>query len=72
MAPLILCGDHDPLAELNALYKLSSFVAHPPLVVIVPGDHSLGTGTKGDPLQTENVELAVRHLVVWAKRRIQK
>jgi len=70
IGPLVLCGDRDVLAELPVLYGLAAKCPKPPQVVIVPGDHGLGTGTKGDPLQDENVGLAVQHVVVWAKRRV--
>jgi predicted alpha/beta-hydrolase family hydrolase len=70
MAPLIVSGDVDPLLDRTALYATAAKMSHAPLVVIVPGDHGFGNGTKGSPDAAENVDLAVKNLVVWAKRRI--
>jgi predicted alpha/beta-hydrolase family hydrolase len=70
LAPLLVSGDADALLDRPALYALAATMPHAPLIVIVPGDHGFGNGTKGSPEAAENVELAVKHLVVWAKRRI--
>jgi predicted alpha/beta-hydrolase family hydrolase len=70
LAPLILCGDNDPLAELHALYALAARPRKVPQVVIVPGDHGLTDGDKASAATAENVGLALQHLVVWAKRRV--
>jgi len=70
MAPLMVSGDADPLLDRTALYATAATMQRAPLVVIVPGDHGFGNGTKGSPEAAENVDLAVRNLVVWAKRRV--
>jgi hypothetical protein len=42
----------------------------PPLLVVVPGDHSLrGPSSQDEP---RNVALAVAHLVRWAERLISE
>lgn len=70
LAPLMVSGDADPLLDRPALYALAAKMQHSPLIVIVPGDHGYGDGVKGSADAAENVDLAVRNLVVWAKRRI--
>jgi predicted alpha/beta-hydrolase family hydrolase len=65
---LIVCGDRDPLADRRALYRLAASLPKAPQVVVVPGDHGF-QGPSKDPAETaENVELAVRALVLWARR----
>jgi hypothetical protein len=39
-------------------------------VVVVPGDHSLAPDPKVDERTAENVDLAVRATVPWARRRV--
>lgn len=65
---LIVVGDRDPLADRGALYRLAASLPKPPRIVVAPGDHGFAGPTK-DPAETaENVELAVRALVLWARR----
>lgn len=70
LGPLVVCGDHDPLVDLTTLYAVAAKAQHPPQIVIVPGDHGFTNGDKTSPETAENIELAVRNLVVWAKRRV--
>lgn len=70
LAPLVVCGDHDPMVDLAALYSIAAKAQHPPRIVIVPGDHGFTNGDKASADTAENVELAARNLVVWAKRRL--
>jgi predicted alpha/beta-hydrolase family hydrolase len=67
---LLLVGDDDPQCDLSVLYGQLDSTGSRQRVVIVPGDHGLVEGEKGSPETLENVDLAVRNLVVWAKRRI--
>lgn len=65
---LVVCGDRDPLCSLEALYVVAAKCKAPPRLVVVPGDHSLARSREDDSETAENVDLAVRALVVWAKR----
>ena len=67
---LLVVGDRDPLCDLQVLYRALQNTGSRQHVVIVPGDHSFVEGAKDSPETLENVDLAVRNLVVWAKRRI--
>lgn len=69
LEPLIVCGDRDALADRRALYRLAARMTKTPQVVVVPGDHGFGVPSKDEAEKLENVDLAVRALVVWAKRR---
>lgn len=66
---LIVLGSADPQCDLAVLYRALSTTGSRQRVVVVPGDHGLGEGGRDTPETLENVELAVRNLVVWAKRR---
>jgi predicted alpha/beta-hydrolase family hydrolase len=64
---LVVQGDRDPLGMLPALYDLATNSRNPPRVVVVPGDH--GYEEKPDEARgVENLDVAVRSLVLWAKR----
>ena len=66
---LLVVGDRDPLCDLAVLYRALQTTASRQHVVIVPGDHGFVEGEKDSKETLENVDLVVRHLVVWAKRR---
>jgi predicted alpha/beta-hydrolase family hydrolase len=66
---VIVNGDTDPLCPLAFLYKLVAEWKTPPSICIVPGDHGLQGATKADAETAENVDLAARALVLWARRR---
>lgn len=63
-------GDKDPLCDLQLLYRTLASTGSRQRVVIVPGDHSFLQGEKTSPESAENIDLVIRNLVVWAKRRI--
>ena len=65
---LIVQGDQDPLGDLRALYPLVADAKVPPKVVVVPGDHGFQEGGPDDPRTVDNIDLAVRALVLWARR----
>ena len=67
---LLVVGDNDPLCDLAGLYRALNTTGSRQRVVIVPGDHAFVEGEKDSAQTAENVDLVVRHLVVWAKRRI--
>ena len=67
---LLVVGDRDPLCDLATLYHALGATGSRQRVVIVPGDHGFVEGAKDSPETAENVDLVVRNLVVWAKRRI--
>jgi predicted alpha/beta-hydrolase family hydrolase len=67
---LIVTGDRDPLCWLTSLYTLVSEAKHAPSIVVVPGDHGLAGPTPVEAETAENVDLAVRALVLWARRRV--
>lgn len=69
---LIICGDSDPIASRPSIYKFAAEMTKPPRLVIVPGDHGFQPASKNEAEKLENVELAVRALVVWAKREAAK
>ncbi len=69
---LLVVGDNDPLCDLQILYRAMQMTGSRQRVVIVPGDHGFVEGAKDSPETLENVDLVVRNLVVWAKRRIAK
>lgn len=71
-ASLLVVGDNDPLCDLQILYRALQMAGSRQRVVIVPGDHGFVEGAKDSPQTLENVDLAVRNLVVWAKRRIAR
>jgi predicted alpha/beta-hydrolase family hydrolase len=67
---LVVTGDRDPLCWRTSLYALASEAKVAPQVVVVPGDHSLAPDPKVDERTAENVDLAVRATVLWARRRV--
>ncbi|MHC4958269.1 MAG: hypothetical protein ACYTGN_07820 [Planctomycetota bacterium] len=67
---LVVSGDKDPLCQLKAMYGLAAKAKRPVEIVVVPGDHSLRDAGKDEAKTKENIDLAARALVVWAKRRI--
>jgi predicted alpha/beta-hydrolase family hydrolase len=69
---LIVVGDNDDLCDLATLYRALQMAGSRQRVVIVPGDHGFVEGDKASPETEENVDLVVRNLVVWAKRRVAK
>jgi predicted alpha/beta-hydrolase family hydrolase len=69
---LLVVGDNDPLCDLAVLYRALNMAGSRQRVVIVPGDHGFVEGAKDSAETAENVDLVVRNLVVWAKRRIAK
>ena len=71
-ATLLVVGDNDPLCDLAVLYRALDTTGSRQRVVIVPGDHGYIEGAKDSAETVENVDLAVRNLVVWAKRRLAK
>jgi predicted alpha/beta-hydrolase family hydrolase len=67
---LVVCGDADPLAPRKELYAFCAAMERTPQLVVVPGDHGFNGPKKDEAEKLENVELAARALVVWAKRRL--
>ena len=67
---LLIVGDSDPQCDLAILYGALDSTHSRQRVAIVPGDHGLAEGERDSAETLENVDLAVRHLVVWAKRRL--
>lgn len=64
---LVVQGDQDPLGMLPALYEIASKAKNKPRVVVVPGDHSFNQ-KPDDAKGAENVDLAVRAVVLWVRR----
>jgi predicted alpha/beta-hydrolase family hydrolase len=69
---LLVVGDNDSLCDLAVLYRALNTTGSRQRVVIVPGDHGFVEGARDSAETAENVDLVVRNLVVWAKRRIAK
>jgi predicted alpha/beta-hydrolase family hydrolase len=67
---LVVTGDNDRLCQLKALYGVAARAKRAVEIVVVPGDHSLKDAGKDESKSKENIDLAVKALVVWAKRRI--
>lgn len=66
---LIACGDADPFSDLGALYALAANCAHPPRLVIAPGDHGFNgpRGREDEAGMQANVDLAARGIARWAR-----
>jgi predicted alpha/beta-hydrolase family hydrolase len=67
---LVVTGDRDPLCWLTRLYVLAGEARTAPSVVVVPGDHGLAGPGRVEAETAENVDLAARALVLWARRRV--
>jgi predicted alpha/beta-hydrolase family hydrolase len=65
---LVVQGDQDPLGDLRVLYSLAADAKTPPKIVVVPGDHGFQEGGADDPRTADNIDLAVRALVLWSRR----
>jgi predicted alpha/beta-hydrolase family hydrolase len=68
LEPLIVCGDSDPLADRNALYRLAARMEAPPRVVVLPGDHGFAGPSKDAAETAENVDAVAGVLLLWARR----
>jgi hypothetical protein len=63
---LIITGDADPVCELTALERFLAAGDRPIPLVVVPGDHTLGTGRGGSSFGL-SADAAVRAAVLWAR-----
>jgi predicted alpha/beta-hydrolase family hydrolase len=66
---LVLDGTDDSMASPSVLYDVASKCKHPPQIVMVAGDHGFGSPSQDDAETAENVDVAARSFVLWAKRR---